>query len=189
MSSEQHEAVTGLVPRLRAFWANPVHRFGVLFITYIAAASFLYPSFRMRFPTVMGVLESGTATLTYHLMRPFTSDLSLQGDMLALGGFHVKIIEECTGLYEAMIFTVAILAFPTRRRSKLLGLALGIPFIYVFNLFRIVTLLVVGRDHRAFFEFFHIYAWQGTWMLMVASLWLAWLFWFVDREEDPGPDS
>jgi exosortase/archaeosortase family protein len=65
------------------------------------------------------------------------------------------------------------------------GLAAGFPAIYLFNLIRIASLLVIGRHDRELFEFLHLYFWQGTLILLVSSCWLAWLFLVVGREESP----
>jgi exosortase H (IPTLxxWG-CTERM-specific) len=168
---------------LRALWENPVYRFALGFAVCLAVLGFGYPPLRDRFFPVFDALAHGTATLAYLLMSPFSAELRLKGDVVTYGNFAVHIVEECTGMYEALIFAAAVLAYPTSWRSKLVGLAAGFPAIYLFNLVRIASLLVIGRYDRGFFEFLHIYFWQGTLILLVSTCWLAWLFLVVRREE------
>ena len=62
---------------------------------------------------------------------------------------------------------------------------LGIPAIYVFNLLRIMCLLVVGRYANPMFDFFHLYFWQATLIIMITSVWLLWIYAIVRDETDP----
>jgi exosortase/archaeosortase family protein len=82
------------------------------------------------------------------------------------------------------IYAAAVLAFATSWRKRLLGVALGLPLIFAFNLLRIGMLLFVGRHSRAFFEFAHLYFWQATLVLGITALWLVWVR-FVVRDEAP----
>jgi hypothetical protein len=40
----------------------------------------------------------------------------------------------------------------------------------------------VGRYAHSSFEFFHLYFWQGTLILMIASVWMLWVY-LVVRDE------
>ena len=105
-----------------------------------------------------------------------------------LGGFAVRIIEECTGVFEVIIFVAAVLAFPTTWQKRAIGLGLGIPVLYFFNVLRILVLILVGRYWPEIFEFMHIYFWQATLILMITSVWLLWIFKVVRAgEEDEAP--
>ena len=80
-----------------------------------------------------------------------------------------------------VIFSACVLAYPASLREKLIGLPLGAAAIIAFNLIRIIALLIVGRHQPALFDFFHLYFWQGTLVLLVAAVWLAWLQLIVRR--------
>jgi exosortase H (IPTLxxWG-CTERM-specific) len=178
------------IPRLlRAVWANPVHRFAIGFVACLAAVGFGYPPLRRRYYLYFAALERGTAKLEYLMMSLVSSQAKLDEDVVSYAGFSVHIVEECTGVYEALIFASAVLAYPTRWRHKLVGLLAGIPAIYAFNLVRIASLLVIGRYQRQLFDFVHLYFWQGTLILLVSSCWLAWLLLVVRRDEAAAPLS
>ena len=125
---------------------------------------------------------TATAAIEYAVLALFTEQASLSGTVVHFGEFGVRIIGECTGLFEMAIYMACVLAFPTSWRKKGLGLLFGIPAIYAFNVVRILCLLIVGRYANSSFEFFHLYFWQGTLILMIASVWMLWIY-LVVRDE------
>jgi archaeosortase B (VPXXXP-CTERM-specific) len=173
---------SGLVARLRAGWENLALRFVVLFMVYLGIASLGYPLWREQNREALDFMMSATATLEYYLFLPFTSEVAVRNTMVVLMGFSVKIIEECTGVYEALIFSSAVLAFPTTWAKRGIGIGLGVPMIYGFNLLRIMVLIIVGKFFPESFDFMHLYFWQATLILMITSVWALWIFKVVIRE-------
>ena len=177
----------GPVGWLRAQWANPLLRFIVLFVLYLSAAATAYPVLRERYRFVLDALMRGTARLEYWIFRVFTPDVSSSDTLVVFQGTSVKIIEECTGIYEAIIFASAVLAFPTSWKNRSIGLLLGCPLIYAFNAVRITTLIAALRYYPSAFDFMHLYFWQATLILMIMSVWALWFFKVVLREEKGRP--
>jgi archaeosortase B (VPXXXP-CTERM-specific) len=124
---------------------------------------------------VIDGLATGTAWIEYAFFRVFSSSTSISGKVVVFQGFAVKIIEECTGLYEVVIFAAAVLAFPTSWRKRAIGLLMGVPLLYLFNVLRIAVLILVGRYFPEYFDFMHLYFWQATLILMITSVWLLWI--------------
>ncbi len=177
----------GPVERLRALWANPLLRFVVLFLLYLTASAVAYPILRDRYRFVLDAVMRGTARLEYFIFRVFTPDVSSTDTLVVFQGTSVRIIEECTGIYEAIIFASAVLAFPTSWKNRSIGLLLGCPLIYVFNAVRITTLIAALRYYPSAFDFMHLYFWQATLILMIMSVWALWFFKVVLREEKGRP--
>ncbi len=144
----------------------------------------LLPSFKRTFPGAMRFLVTATATLEYALLAPFTDQATLTNATIKFGSFGVTIISECTGLFEIAIYASCVLAFPTSWRNRGLGLLFGIPTIYAFNVLRILCLLLVGHFAYSSFDFFHLYFWQGTLILMITSVWMLWIYLVVRNEGD-----
>jgi len=165
--------------RLRAFWSVPTYRFAVLFLVLLAGMALAYPALRLRYGRHFSSFEHFTAGLVYALVRPLSDEAKLEGNMVFLGPFPVAVIDECTGVYEAVLLGAALLAFPTRWSRTALGFLLGFPAIYAMNVARIAMLLFVGRHLPRLFEFMHVYFWQVTMIAMVATVWLAWVLWVV----------
>jgi archaeosortase B (VPXXXP-CTERM-specific) len=174
--------LTGFPARIRRSFANPTWRFLAFFAVYLGAVGTLLPIGIRAFPGPNRLLIKATAAIEYALLTLFTDQAVLKGTYIQFGSFGVEIISECTGLFEVAIYAACVLAFPTSWRNRGLGLLFGIPAIYAFNILRIICLLIVGRYAASSFEFFHLYFWQGTLILMITSVWMLWIY-MVVRDE------
>ena len=173
--------------RIRVIWQNPAYRFVFLFAVLLLAEVLLYPWATKRWFFVIQILTRWTAWFEWKVCDLVGASVSLDGNLVSLDGFAVRIIEECTGIFEVIIFAAAVLAFPTTWLKKLIGLVLGVPILYAFNVVRILVLLVVGRYQPSIFEFMHLYFWQATLILMITSVWLLWIFKVVRHETETAP--
>jgi len=161
---------------LARVWGNSAYRFVLLFALLLGVEVVAYPIATKRWFFVVKALTSWTAQIEYYALRLFTFSATLEANVVYLDGFAVRIIEECTGVFEVIIFMAAVLAFPTTWAKRAIGLGMGIPLLYLFNVLRILVLMVVGRYQPSIFEFMHIYFWQATLILMITSVWLLWIF-------------
>lgn len=180
---------TSLGAALVAIWRNPAYRFIGLFLPYLAIVSLGYPVVVEHFNGVIQAFILATAVIEYEVFALFSDAVRLDGKMIWFGRFVVKIIDECTGIYEMLIFSAAVLAFPTTWAKRGVGLLLGCPLIYLFNVARIAGLIFVGRYWSEAFEFMHLYFWQATMIAMITSVWLLWIVKVVQREDQAAPDS
>jgi exosortase H (IPTLxxWG-CTERM-specific) len=179
----------GLGDRILDVWRNPAYRFVLLFMPYLAFVSIGYPYVVRNYNGVIQAFILATAQIEYWLFVPFSSQVAVDEKLVMFGGFAVKIIDECTGIYEMLIFAAAVLAFPTSWGKKGIGLLMGCPLIYVFNVLRIAMLIVVGRYWRDAFDFMHLYFWQATMIVMITSVWLLWITKVVRSDEESAPAS
>ncbi|MDH3211725.1 MAG: exosortase H [Myxococcales bacterium] len=182
-SSDRNGAPRSRRASIARFASNPSLRFVVLFLAYLGIEALTYPYVKQRYTFLVKWMILGTARVEYEILRLFSSDVGLADRVVTYAGFPVKIIEECTGIYEVLIFAAAVLAFPTGWKKKALGFALGAPLIYLLNVVRILLLIVVGRYHHASFEFMHLYFWQATMIAMITSIWLLWIVKVVRYEK------
>ena len=167
--------------RLRAHWANPQIRYPLLVVVYLLAIGSV---FNASLESLRGPLESlsaWTASSVHGLLRVFTDATTLRGHLVTFDGFAVAIIVECVGLLEMLIYSACVLAFPAPVRTRAIGVVLGCLAIFVFNLLRIVTLLLVGRYANDWFDFFHVYFWQATLIAMIVGVLYGWIRIFVRR--------
>ncbi len=173
----------GALARLADFWAQPTTRLALLFFVYLLAIALSYPALRIRLAPTIESLEDFTAEVVYAVMSSLSSDVQISKyKVVTFGKFPVTVIEECTGLYEALLLSAALLAFPTTWGKAILGFVIGFPLIYAMNIIRICVLLAVGRYFGGYFQFMHLYFWQVTMVLMVATTWLIWVKWVVRRD-------
>lgn len=89
------------------------------------------------------------------------------------GGFDV--ISECSGVYVAILFAAAVLAFPAPWRARALGLAAGLLLLFGINILRLASLGVILQHRPAWMPLFHEYLWQVLFILIVAAIYVAWL--------------
>ena len=173
--------------RLKQSWTNPAYRFVILFAVLLGIEVVVYPILTKRYFFVIEMMTRVIAQLEYLVLSAFTDKATIQGNLVHMDGFAVRIIEECTGIFEVIIFVAAVLAFPTTWAKRLIGFGMGIPLLYVFNVVRILVLILVGRYQPDVFEFMHLYFWQATLILMITSVWLLWIFKVVRDEGEALP--
>ena len=145
------------------------------------------PPFTRNFPDVVYGMMTATATIECAILSLYTDEVRCVENLVMFMGFSVKIIVECTGIYEILIFGAAVLAFPTSWSKRAIGLLLGFPLLYLFNVVRIIVLIFVGKFWKEIFDFMHIYFWQATLILMITSVWLLWIFKVVRDDETGAP--
>jgi exosortase/archaeosortase family protein len=97
-----------------------------------------------------------TATLSALLLSGFGEGAEVVGKTVKFNGFNVVVVGECAGLIEFMMFAAAVVAYPAKWRSRLIGLVLALPVVFGFNLFRIMGLLIIGRYQPTIFHFAHV---------------------------------
>jgi len=181
-------ATTGAERGLRGFWRNPANRFVVLFVLFLLLLVVGYPPLRERYTFVVEFMAELTALFEYWTLGIFTDKIRVDGDLVVYHGFAVKIIEECTGIYEILIFWAAVLAFPATWTKKAIGIVLGAVLLYGINVLRILLLIHIGKFHHELFDFMHLYFMQATLILMITSVWILWIFKVVRYGEDTGRD-
>jgi len=157
--------------------------FVATFLGVLLIGAVLYPHFSIAAAEPLRDFMAVTAHICAGILDTVSDDVSVDGRFLSYRGFSVEIIEECTGLFEMLIFLAALLSYPASWKAKGIGLILGLPALYLFNIVRIVFLTVVGVYQRTLFDFMHLYFWQGTLILMITSVWVLWILLVVGREK------
>jgi exosortase H (IPTLxxWG-CTERM-specific) len=161
-----------------------VLRFVLSFVISLTVLGFVYSFVTARYENSLVPVMRLTATICGWIASLFAPEAFWWDRVVSTRGFTLEIIDECTGVLEIVIFTAAVISWATSVRKKLIGILIGVPIIYAFNIIRIVVLLFVGAQSQAAFDFFHLYFWQVTLILMISSVWIAWLLWVVNREKE-----
>ncbi len=128
------------------------------------------------------------AWLSAAVLSPF-GDASVRGTFVSFDGFRVVVVDACNGVLPATIYLAAVLAFPTSWRARLWGVLIGLPSIFVFNLVRVASLLVLGAYWPAVFEEVHIYVWQTLVIALSMGVWIFWAEHFVRPETRLAPSA
>ena len=125
-----------------------------------------------------------------YLIAPFTDSLTLvagclitgfggqawvQGNVLTIPGFSVRILDLCNGVEATLLLWTVILAFPAPWRYRLWGLLIGFLGVQTLNLLRIISLAYLGVWKPAWFYWIHWYVWDALILLDVLLIFLLWL--------------
>lgn len=103
---------------------------------------------------------------------------------LTFNTFGYSIISDCAGYFVMLIYSAAVIAFPSRITDKILGLALGVPSLYFINITRLVFIGLVCSKYKKLFNYLHEYLWQGIFIFFVLGLWIVWRQYIV-RDDVP----
>lgn len=157
-------------------------RFFVLFLV-IQASLF---GVELLSPVQMYFVMPWTGTLasfSASLVQFFDSSVTAHGNIIqnSVNGFGVAIMPGCNGVEACIILIAAIVSFPAPWRPKVAGLAIGIFAVQSVNILRIVSLFYLGQWDKKWFEFAHLYLWQGLIMLDVLVVWLLWVRYLARR--------
>ncbi|HWR83098.1 MAG TPA: exosortase H [Candidatus Deferrimicrobium sp.] len=188
--NEPHDRNARNVADKFSFWKwpsrlPPALRFVLSFLFCLAVLGFAYSHVTAKYHDNLGWLMDVTAFACGAVLDVFSDSVTYSGKYVSYNGFSVEIIDECTGLLEMVIYLAAVVSFSAGVRKKLIGLATGVPAIYLFNILRIIVLLIAGSMSKRVFDFMHLYFWQATLILMIATVWVGWLVLVVYREKKP----
>ena len=112
--------------------------------------------------------------------------VSTVGYIVSEGGLAFMIIPECTALFTSGLFFCFVIFYPATLRQKATGLAIGIPALYLCNLFRLAATFMISRYERSFFEVVHVYLGQVFTIFLVIVVCIAWLKWLENKETKQG---
>ncbi len=148
-------------------------RSSLLFVALLGLWLIWYPNI-VASQVLDGFLES-TAQITGFILRILGAPVVVTDIMVSSPDFSMRIGHECTAIIPMVILLCAVLAYPSRISHKLVGLAIGLPVLFLLNLVRTVTLYYIGANIPDFFETAHFVVWQSAMILAMVALWLFWV--------------
>ncbi|CAB5105418.1 hypothetical protein D3OALGA1CA_1700 [Olavius algarvensis associated proteobacterium Delta 3] len=116
-----------------------------------------------------------TAAMISLLLSLIGISTSVNAATISSVGFSVKIITECSAIYITILYSSFVMSYPTDLKSKLVGLLLGIPSLFLINLMRLVIIFLLGLHSRSAFHIAHVYIGQIAMILVVIIACIAWL--------------
>ena len=142
------------------------------------------------------VIAPGSIRLSAVVSAPFIralgDDVTVRGTMLSSPEGQVEVHYGCDALEPIVYFSAAIVAFPASWRRRLIGLALGVPMLFVLNISRIVSLYFVQTRRPDWFEAAHLDIWQPLFIVATLGLWFTWVMLLPKPrapETKPAPSS
>jgi archaeosortase B (VPXXXP-CTERM-specific) len=120
-----------------------------------------------------------TARVTGFLLNLFGSGVKVQDTIVSSSQFAFQIVDLCTAIMPMLIFTAAVIAYPSKIKEKLFGLLIGLAGIFIVNQIRLVSLFYIGIYAPGIFETAHLLVWQSLMILLAIGLWLIWAYKYV----------
>ena len=131
--------------------------------------------------------KAWTAQLTAGALRLLGANGRAHGSLVKSSLFSAHIILECTAAYVITIYLAAVVAYPCRWRSKMLGVVLGVPSLVLANQMRLLGLFYVGYRRPDLFETAHLVVSQSLMVFATVVIWLVWVTqWVYRHEHAPG---
>jgi archaeosortase B (VPXXXP-CTERM-specific) len=125
----------------------------------------------------------GTAQVVSSILNGMGIQNQLDRNMIYLRNDTWNVTSECTAVNAIFLFIAFLLAYASSARSKLLGLAAGIPLILLANVLRLVALGWVTEYWPKTAHLFHDYVWETVFLFFIVGLWFVWIDLVVNREE------
>ena len=145
--------------------------------TFLTISSVLYvliSLFYSRHLPIIGTLSvASTSNNILHFVGIKT--LIVDDSIYLPGNVVLKIILECTGVYEMIILSSIIGSYPTNIKNKIYGIVSGIGIIYILNMLRLVSISYVLIYHIDKFDFVDRYLWQISLVIFISATYTIWL--------------
>lgn len=129
------------------------------------------------------------AAISAGLLKIFDTDVTSNGIVIQslANGTSVAILAGCNGIEAMICLTAAILAYPATWAQRIGGLLLGYLAIQSLNIIRIISLFYLLQWNKQWFEWAHLYIWQGLIFLDVLIVFIVWMRWVVKRNNPLQP--
>jgi archaeosortase B (VPXXXP-CTERM-specific) len=150
-------------------------KFLITFLVALFGGSILFSLIKGYSPALVHRASSFTAFTVTLFLNLVGMTTECRAQLVNLDGYSFRVIDQCLGAYEIFIFSAGVIAYPTDHRKKLWGIALGIPFLYLINVIRLMVLGVVGTWSPGVSDFMHLYLWQIIIFLTVLLACVLWI--------------
>jgi exosortase H (IPTLxxWG-CTERM-specific) len=155
-----------------------IKRFAVTYIvlmgTFFALISFTP---LQKIIDLNGLYSRMIVIITSAVLSVLGMPVTHSGTLIHLPTVTLDVVFGCNGLDAAMIFAIAVIAYPAPWKKKLIGIAGGFAVLQVINIIRIVILAYLansGVHLTQYFEYIHLYVAQG--MMIAISLGIFFLY-------------
>jgi exosortase/archaeosortase family protein len=122
-----------------------------------------------------GLYTSGIVFATSKVLGIINIPCTYHGSIIQLPSIALDIKFGCNGLEAVMIYSIAVIAFPSSWKNRLLGIMLGFIVIQFINILRIAGLAYSGIHFKNLFEYVHIYIAQGVMVAISLGLFFFYL--------------
>jgi exosortase H (IPTLxxWG-CTERM-specific) len=162
-----------------------IRRFALIYLVLMGTFFFIigYTPLQ-KIMDVNGMYTRGVVLVTAWILGVVSIPCVVHNSVLQLPAISLDVKFGCNGLEAVMIYSVAVVAFPSTWKKRLLGVLAGFVVLQIVNILRIVGLAYSGIHYRSLFEYIHIYVAQGLMIAISLGLFFVYL-----RYAKPGAAS
>lgn len=124
---------------------------------------------------INGIYTNGIILLTIKILDLIHIPATHHGSIINLPSIALDVKFGCNGLEAVMIYSVAVIVFPSALRTKMIGIIAGFLIIQLVNVARIAMLAYAGVHYKNLFDIFHIYVAQGLMIAIALGIYLLYL--------------
>ena len=121
-----------------------------------------------------GLYSESVVSLTGRVLSFLGIPSTCRGSIIQLPSIALDVKFGCSGLEAVMIYCIAVVAFPSPWRWRLIGIVLGFIVIQAVNIARIAGLAYAGIHFKSLFDYIHVYIAQG--IMIAVSLGIFFLY-------------
>ena len=144
---------------------------GIFVLWYVLYELWLLPDGRLDYWVALRVID-GAAFVT----KLMGFEVWMQGRVVTIAGNNgIEMVDGCTGISAMGLFLGFIWAYPGQNRSRMYFSLMGIATIYLVNILRIDTLMLMQEWAPQFFDFTHDYSTTTIFYLVIFFLWMLWV--------------
>ena len=144
---------------------------GIFVLWYVLYELWLLPDGRLDYWVALRVID-GAAFIT----KLMGFEVWMQGRVVTIAGNNgIEMVDGCTGIPAIGLFLGFIWAYPGQNRSRVYFSLMGIATIYLVNILRITTLMLMQEWAPQFFDFTHDYSTTTIFYLVIFFLWMLWV--------------
>lgn len=153
-----------------------VKRFGFTYLVLMGAFFFIIGYVPLQhIIDVNGAYTKGVVLVTSRILDILHMPCIVHNSILQLPAISLDVRFGCNGLEAVMIYSVAVVAFPSSWKKRFLGILAGFVVIQVVNVVRIAGLAYAGIHFRSLFDYIHIYVAQGLMIAVALGLFFIYL--------------
>lgn len=116
-----------------------------------------------------------TSYLSGIIIRIFDNSVVINQQIISGKTFNIILAFGCEGSEPIAVFAAGVLAYPSNIKSKLKGLGIGLPALYILNLIRIALLYSIGLFFPTVFDLFHTTLFPILFILIALIFWVLWI--------------
>ena len=160
-----------------------VRRFAITYLILMGAFFFLIGFTPLqKIVDINGLYTRGIVAITAKVLGILSIPCTYQGSIIQLPSISLDVKFGCNGLEAVMIYSVAVIAFPSSWKKKLIGISAGFLIIQVVNVLRIAALGYSGIHFKSLFEYIHIYVAQGIMIAVALGVFFLYLNYAQERK-------